>query len=128
MQKNEQMSQKTIRASIIRSLKKEGLWNTALEWQVQSLAASVAAVNLAAEEISHLKSTYVKEESRYGEKLVPHPALIVLQKYQSAITSQMKALGLTAADLAMDEDADPMVDLTKLVIESGEETLMPEDD
>lgn len=53
------------------------------------------------------------EKTRYGEKLAPHPAFKVAKEAQEMVTRQMKALGLTAADMAGDAEDDPLVGLTR---------------
>ena len=70
-------------------------------------------MELANAEIDGLETTTVYETTRYGEKLAPHPVFKVAKEAQDMITRQMKALGLTAEDLAGEIDEDPLVDMTK---------------
>ena len=59
------------------------------------------------------------EETRYGQKLAPHPVFKVQKDAQDSITRQMKILGLTTELLAGTDETDPLVELTKKVVKSG---------
>lgn len=98
-----------------RALKNAHRYNRALEPQVASLAGALRTLALANAEIDTLEVTTVMERTRYGEKHAPHPAFKVQRDAQDSVTRQLKALGLTVADLAGQDDNDPLVDLTEKV-------------
>ena len=81
--------------------------------QVLSLASAMRNLEMANEQIDGLSETTVLEETRYGSKLAPHPVFKIAKEAQELITRQMKALGLTAEDLAGEVEDDPLADLTK---------------
>lgn len=87
--------------------------NRSLRHQVKALASALRTLDLANEQISTLEEVTVFEQTRYGSKLAPHPVFKVQRDAQDSVTRQMKALGLTAADLTIGDDDDPLVDLTK---------------
>ena len=53
-----------------------------------------------------------------------HPAFKVQRDAQDSVTRQMKALGLTAADLSGVMDDDPLVDLTTKVKNAGKNAVI----
>jgi hypothetical protein len=81
-------------------------------------------LGLANDEIDNLDVTTVLETTRYGEKMAPHPAFKVQRDAQDSVTRQMKALGLTAADLSGEMDDDPLVDLTTKVKNASKNPLI----
>ncbi len=99
-----------------KALKDAGTMNGALKMQARSLASALRTVDLANREIDTLTCTTVYEETKYGQKLAPHPAFKILRDAQDSVTKQMKALGLTPEDLAGDTEADPMIELTQKVL------------
>lgn len=101
------------RKEIIRQMKAHKIYSKGLDMQITSLASAMRNLELANAEIDKLEVTTVYETTRYGEKLAPHPVFKVAKEAQDMITRQMKALGLTAEDLAGDIDEDPLVDMTK---------------
>lgn len=122
--KSDMMEKKTAeyRKDIIRALKASGKYSRALDAQVDALAGAMRAHALASRDIDGLECTTVVEKSRYGNtKLSPHPAFKVQRDAQESITKQMKALGLTAADLSGMDDDDPLYKLTKKVEATGRE-------
>ncbi len=103
-----------------KALKNAGRYNKSLELQIFSLSGSLRALALAIEDIDALDVTDTKSVNRYGkETQIAHPAFKVLKDSQDAVTRQMKALGLTAAELIGTDDNDPLVDLTKKVRNSA---------
>ena len=81
-----------------------------------SLAGALRTVELANYELDELTSTVVPMTNRYGsEGFAPHPVFKILRDAQDSVTRQMKALGLTAADLEGQDENDPLIDLTKKV-------------
>lgn len=98
---------------IVRQMKAHRIYSKGLDIQITSLASAMRNLELANAEIDGLETTTVYETTRYGEKLAPHPVFKVAKEAQDMITRQMKALGLTAEDLAGEVDEDPLVDMTK---------------
>lgn len=101
------------RVEIVKALKANNRYSKGLDLQIQSLATAMRTLDIANADINELDCTYVYETTRYGEKMVPHPVFKVAKDAQDLITRQLKALGLTAEDLAGDVEDDPLVDLTK---------------
>lgn len=98
---------------IEKALKDHKLYSKGLTAQIKSLASAMRNLDLANADIDKLESTTVLETTRYGEKLAPHPVFKIAKDAQDMITRQMKALGLTAEDLAGKIEEDPLTDLTK---------------
>jgi len=107
------------RKQIVKALKKAGTYSPGVDFQVQSLATALRTLDLANSQIDGLTEVTVWEETRYGEKLAPHPAFKVQKDAQDSITRQMKILGLTAELLAGTDETDPLVELTKKVVKAG---------
>lgn len=98
---------------ITKTLKQNGTYSRGLDMQITSLASAMRNLDMANEQIDGLTETTVYETTRYGEKLAPHPVFKIAKEAQELITRQMKALGLTAVDLSVGVDDDPLADLTK---------------
>ena len=98
---------------IVRAMKAHKIYSRGLEMQIVSLASAMRNLDMANREIDGLETTTVWETTRYGEKLAPHPVFKIAKEAQELVTRQMKALGLTAEDLAGEADDDPLADLTK---------------
>lgn len=96
-----------------------GNYSKSLDIQIISLASALRTLGLANDEIDTLDVTTILETTRYGKKMAPHPAFKVQRDAQDSVTRQMKALGLTAADISGDSDDDPLVDLTTKVKNAG---------
>ena len=102
-----------------KALKSCGNYSRSLDIQILSLASALRTLGLANDEIDNLDVTTILETTRYGEKMAPHPAFKVQRDAQDSVTRQMKALGLTAADLSGEMDDDPLVELTTKVENAG---------
>lgn len=113
MLKNMVKSVEEYKKEIVRQMKAHRIYSKGLDIQITSLASAMHNLELANAEIDGLETTTVYETTRYGEKLAPHPVFKVAKEAQDMITRQMKALGLTAEDLAGEVDEDPLVDMTK---------------
>lgn len=100
-------------SAIIKVLKAHKIYSKGLDIQVRSLASALRNLDMANEEIDGLQCTTVLEETRYGQKLAPHPVFKVAKEAQELITRQMKALGLTADDLASEVEDDPLLAETR---------------
>ncbi len=105
---------------IEKALKASGSYSRGLDSQVVSLAGALRTLALANDEIDNLESTTVSVTSRYGNSTVAaHPVFKIQKDAQESVTRQMKALGLTTADLAGSDDNDPLIELTKKVKSSS---------
>lgn len=98
---------------IVRTLRNLKTYSKGLDMQILSLASAMRNLEMANDQIDGLTETTVLETTRYGEKLAPHPVFKIAKEAQELVTRQMKALGLTAEDLAGEADDDPLADLTK---------------
>ena len=101
------------KTEIVKVLKANKLYSKGLDMQVVSLASALRNLDMANDQIDTLTETTVLEKTRYGEKLAPHPEFKIAKEAQELVTREMKALGLTAEDLAGEVEDDPLVDLTK---------------
>lgn len=105
---------------IERALKAASRYSRSLEAQILSLAGALRTLDLANDEIDNLETTTIKAISRYGnETMIPHPVFKIQKDAQDSVTRQMKALSLTAEDLAGAEEDDPLIDLTRKVKDAG---------
>lgn len=102
------------------SLENIGAYSTSLDIQIQSLACAWDTLDKAHAEASKLKATTIVEQGRFGDKVVPHPVFKIMRDAEMSITKQMKALGLTFADIVgetapeeSDMTADIMASLNK---------------
>lgn len=95
---------------IVKALRNHGRYSTSLRFQIHSLASAMRNLDMANNDIDGLNCTTVLEETRYGQKLAPHPVFKIAKEAQELITRQMKALGLTAEDLAGEVDEDPLIE------------------
>lgn len=109
---------------IVKALKGAGNYNKSLDMQIQALASAMRTLDLANDEIDELECVTVMETTRYGKKMAPHPAFKIQKDAQDSVTRQMKALGLTAEDLAGDIESDPLVELTKKVKNAGKPVII----
>lgn len=107
------------RKNIEKALKTAGRYSKALDMQIISLAGAMRSLEIANAEIDDLEETTVWEETRYGKKMAPHPVFKIQRDAQDSVTRQLKALGLTVADLNGDNEADPLIELTKKVKNAG---------
>ena len=103
---------------ITQALKKAGTYNSSLEMQIQSLASAMRTLELSTEEIDGLQTTVVWEKPRYGEKMAPHPVFKIQRDAQDSVTRQMKQLQLTPEELTTDQTSDPLIDLTKKLLDT----------
>lgn len=101
------------------ALKSCGTYNKSLDMQIIALASALRTLSLANNEIDSLTITTVMEVTRYGAKMAPHPVFKVQRDAQDSVTRQMKALGLTAADLSGEAEDDPLTKLTEKVKNAG---------
>ena len=107
------------RKQIVKALKKAGTYSAGVDMQVLNLATALRTLDMANAQIDTLDEVTVWEETRYGQKLAPHPVFKVQKDAQDSITRQMKILGLTTELLAGTDETDPLVELTKKVVKTG---------
>ena len=74
-------------------------------------------MELCRKELVTLESTTVVVQTRYGEKLDPHPVFRTLRDAQTVLLKNCKELGLNYEDLSriMEEDDDTFKNLVKYV-------------
>ncbi len=108
-----------IKDTIVKALTDLGRYDSALDMQVISLAGVIRSLELTNDTIDDLEEITVVEESRYGTKIVPHPAFKIQKDAQDAVTRQMKALGLTFEDIGQGVENDPLIEMTKAVMDAG---------
>lgn len=105
---------------IEKALKAAGRYSHGLDAQILALAGALRTLDLANDEIDQLEETTITTVSRYGnETLAPHPVFKIQKDAQDSVTRQMKALGLTVADLTGTDESDPLIELTKKVRSAG---------
>lgn len=98
-------------------LKKSGKYNDGLALLIDSTAISLNTIELCRKELETLESTTVVVQTRYGEKLDPHPVFRTLRDAQTVLLKNCKELGLNYEDLSriMEEDEDTFKNLVKYV-------------
>lgn len=98
-------------------LKKSGKYNDGLALLIDSTAISLNTIELCRKELGPLESTTVVVQTRYGEKLEPHPVFRTLRDAQTVLLKNCKELGLNYEDLSriMEEDDDTFKNLVKYV-------------
>lgn len=89
-------------------LKKNGKYNDGMTLLIDSTAISLNTMELCRKELGTLESTTVVVQTRYGEKLEPHPVFRTLRDAQTVLLKNCKELGLNYEELsrmvAEDED------------------------
>lgn len=98
-------------------LKKSGKYNDGLALLIDSTAISLNTIELCRKELETLESTTVVVQTRYGEKLDPHPVFRTLRDAQTVLLKNCKELGLNYEDLSriIEEDDDTFKNLVKYV-------------
>ena len=98
-------------------LKKSGKYNGGLALLIDSTAISLNTIELCRKELETLESTTVVVQTRYGEKLDPHPVFRTLRDAQTVLLKNCKELGLNYEDLSriIEEDDDTFKNLVKYV-------------
>lgn len=106
------------RGRILRALNRVGGDVIALGPQIETLAGALMSLELANNEIAGLSRVTVEEEGRFGGTTIrPHPAFKIQRDAQDSVTKQLKSLGLTAADIPDNGDDDPLIELTRRLID-----------
>lgn len=98
-------------------LKKSGKYNGGLALLIDSTAISLSTIELCRKELETLESTTVVVQTRYGDKLDPHPVFRTLRDAQTVLLKNCKELGLNYEDLSriIEEDDDTFKNLVKYV-------------
>lgn len=96
--------------AVVKALKSVGTYNASLDMQCKSLASALRTLEIANNEIDKLDTVAVLRTTKHGQKLMPHPAFKIQRDAQDSITKQMKALGLTSADVSKATETDPFED------------------
>lgn len=103
------------------ALKDAGTYSKSLEIHISIMAVALQLFEKASREVSKLKGVTVTVTQDNGAKRSAiHPAFEVIRAMMDRIIKMMKPLGLTAEMIGGDDETDPMVELTKKVIDSAE--------
>ena len=105
-------------ASRIKSvLKKDGKYLGGMALLIDSTAVSLNTMELCRKELATLESTTITVNTRYGEKLEPHPVFRTLRDAQTVLLKNCKELGLNYEELSrmVAEEDDPFVRFIKEV-------------
>ena len=78
-------------------------YTTELQMTVIMAADALHVWSRAKDEIATLDHTWTREESKYGYKLVEHPALKTHREYMKEARKLLKALGLAIEDIVNKE-------------------------
>lgn len=98
-------------AMIIKAIKKIGRSPKGLEPRITALATVMLTLDMANRDIRGLNETFVWELTKYGKRMVPHPAFKIQKDAQEAVSRRMDDLGLTFDMLASENEEDPMLKL-----------------
>lgn len=103
-------------------LKKNGKYNGGMTLLIDSTAISLNTMELCRKELETLECTTVVVNTRYGEKLEPHPVFRTLRDAQTVLLRNCKELGLNYEELShmMAEDEDPYKKFMEDVADVGE--------
>ena len=116
MDKDLMKYEKKVRAA----LKAAGTYSKSLEINISMMAAALQLLEKASREVSDLEGVTVEITQDNGAKRPAlHPAFEVIRSMMDRAIKMMKPLGLTVEMISSDDDVDPMVELTKKVIDSS---------
>ncbi len=108
--------EKKVRAA----LKAAGTYSKSLEINISMMAVALQLLEKASREVSNLDGVTVTITQDNGYKRqAMHPAFEVIRSMMDRVIKLMKPLGLTVEMISSDDDVDPMVELTKKVIDSS---------
>jgi hypothetical protein len=82
------------------ALKKNGKYNSGMTLLIDSTAVSLNTMELCRKELGTLESTTITVQTRYGEKLEPHPVFRTLRDAQTVLLKNCKELGLNYEELS----------------------------
>lgn len=93
-------------------------YNAGLEPQIMSLAGCLRTLELVNNEIDNLREVLLPVRSRYGnDTYIANPIFKVQKDTQDNVTKIMKSLDLTPEALLGTNESDPLIELTKDLIE-----------
>lgn len=108
--------EKKVRAA----LKAAGTYSKSLEINISMMAVALQLLEKASREVSNLDGVTVTITQDNGfKRQAMHPAFEVIRSMMDRVIKLMKPLGLTVEMITSDDDIDPMVELTKKVIDSS---------
>lgn len=108
--------EKKVRAA----LKAAGTYSKSLEINISMMAVALQLLEKASREVSNLDGVTVTITQDNGfKRQAMHPAFEVIRSMMDRVIKLMKPLGLTVEMITSDDDVDPMVELTKKVIDSS---------
>ncbi|MBR6989632.1 MAG: P27 family phage terminase small subunit [Bacteroidaceae bacterium] len=109
--------EKKVRAA----LKAAGTYSKSLEINISMMAVALQLLEKASREVSNLDGVTVTITQDNGfKRQAMHPAFEVIRSMMDRVIKLMKPLGLTVEMITSDDDIDPMVELTKKVIDSSD--------
>lgn len=109
--------EKKVRAA----LKAAGTYSKSLEINISMMAVALQLLEKASREVSNLDGVTVTITQDNGfKRQAMHPAFEVIRSMMDRVIKLMKPLGLTVEMITSDDDVDPMVELTKKVIDSSD--------
>jgi len=111
------MNTNEYKTGLVRILKKANGQTKSLDPITTGLSGILKTLELCRRCIDTLEDPYVWERTRYGEKMMQHPVFVIQRDAVTTLIKGMKALGLTTADLSIDEEEDDeLVKMTKKVM------------
>ena len=117
MDKDLMKYEKKVRAA----LKAAGTYSKSLEINISMMAVALQLLEKASREVSNLDGVTVTITQDNGfKRQAMHPAFEVIRSMMDRVIKLMKPLGLTVEMITSDDDVDPMVELTKKVIDSSD--------
>ena len=103
------------------ALKDAGTYSKSLEIHISIMAVALQLFEKASREVSNLDGVTVTITQDNGfKRQAMHPAFEVIRSMMDRVIKLMKPLGLTVEMITSDDDVDPMVELTKKVIDSSD--------
>lgn len=103
------------------ALKAAGTYSKSLEINISMMAVALQLLAKASREVSNLDGVTVTITQDNGfKRQAMHPAFEVIRSMMDRVIKLMKPLGLTVEMITSDDDVDPMVELTKKVIDSSD--------
>ncbi len=93
-------------SALTKALKGSGKYNDGLRLAIESVADTLVVRDLCRKDIDQLTMTTVKETTRYGEKIAPHPVFKILRDALATLDKSCKTLGMTYAELVKELEKD----------------------
>lgn len=105
---------------ITKTLQISSKYNSALDFEIKALASALASLDYANKVLSKLDSPFIVEHTSQGDKIAPHPIMLLRQKSMENIATHSKILGLDTKSISGEIENDPLVELTKQLNDIGE--------